>query len=117
MWLDHSVARPRRYRSLSAVLAVVPALVLGAVACNSNTPPPPPKVIFDKATPYADLLVPRLQASVTDGAVGVAVDQPVTVTAGDGVLGEVSLVRPDGTAVAGQLSPHRPTRAAPRPPR
>jgi len=105
MWLDHAVARPRRHRSLLAALAVLPALVLGASACNSNTPPPPPKVIFDKATPYADLLVPKLQASVTDGAVGVAVDRPVTVSAADGVLGAVSLVRPDGTPVAGQVSP------------
>ena len=105
MWLDHAAACPRRHRSLLAALAVLPALVLGASACNSNTPPPPPKVIFDKATPYADLLVPKLQASVTDGAVGVAVDRPVTVSAADGVLGAVSLVRPDGTPVAGQVSP------------
>ena len=62
-------------------------------------------MITDKGTPYADLLVPKLQASVKDGAVGVAVDQPVTVTAGDGVLGAVSLVRPDGTPVSGKLSP------------
>jgi lipoprotein-anchoring transpeptidase ErfK/SrfK len=105
MWQVHSVTRPRRYRSLLVAFAVLPVLVLGASGCNSNTSPPAPKVITDKGTPYADLLVPKLQASVTDGAVGVAVDQPVTVTAGDGVLGAVSLVRPDGTPVAGQLSP------------
>ena len=29
--------------------------------CNSNTPPPPPKVISDKGTPYGDLLVPKLR--------------------------------------------------------
>ncbi|MBV9512947.1 MAG: L,D-transpeptidase family protein [Mycobacteriaceae bacterium] len=104
MWQAHSVTRPR-YRYLLAACAVVPALMLAATGCNSNTPPAPPKVILDKASPYADLLVPKLQASVTDGAVGVAVDQPVTVTAGDGVLGAVSVVRTDGTPVAGQLSP------------
>jgi lipoprotein-anchoring transpeptidase ErfK/SrfK len=107
MWLVHSLTRPRRLQSLLVGLVVVPALVLGAGACTSNTAPapPPPKTIIDKGTPYADLLVPKLQASVTNGAVGVAVDQPVTVTAGDGVLGAVSLVRVDGTEVAGQLSP------------
>src|SRR6202011_4605606 len=83
----------------------VAALLVGVSACDSKPAPEPPKTILDKGTPYADLLVPKLQASVTDGAVGVAVDQPVTVTAGDGVLGAVSLVKPDGTPVAGQLSP------------
>jgi lipoprotein-anchoring transpeptidase ErfK/SrfK len=105
MWQVRPVTRPRRYRTWVAVLAVLPALVIVAGGCSSNSTPAPPKVITDKATPYADLLVPKLQASVTDGAVGVAVDQPVTVTAGDGVLGAVSVVRPDGTPVAGQLSP------------
>jgi lipoprotein-anchoring transpeptidase ErfK/SrfK len=80
-------------------------LVIGLSACNSNPVPPPVAVISDKGTPYGDLLVPKVQASVTDGAVGVPVDQPVTVSAGDGVLGAVSLVRQDGTPVAGQLSP------------
>ena len=105
MWQVRPVARPRRYRSLLMTLAVVPALVLGAGACSSNTQPSAPNVITDKGTPYADLLVPKLQASVKDGAVGIAVDQPVTVSAGDGVLGAVSLVRPDGTPVEGKLSP------------
>lgn len=76
-----------------------------ASGCGAGSSTPAPQVITDKGTPYADLLVPKLQASVTDGAVGVAVDQPVTVTAGDGVLGAVSLSRPDGTPVAGKVSP------------
>jgi lipoprotein-anchoring transpeptidase ErfK/SrfK len=105
MWQVRPVTRARGYRSWLGVLVVLPALVIGAGGCSSNSTPAPAKVITDKATPYADLLVPKLQASVTDGAVGVAVDQPVTVTAGDGVLGAVSVVRPDGTPVAGQLSP------------
>ncbi len=105
MWQVHSATRRRPYRFWSVALAVLPALVLAASGCNSNTPPPAPKVITDKGTPYADLLVPKLQASVTDGAVGVAVDQPVTVTAEDGVLGAVSMVRPDGEPVEGKLSP------------
>ncbi len=99
------VTRPRGCRSWLIALAVVPTLAIGLSGCNSNSAPEAPKTIIDKGTPYADLLVPKLQASVTDGAVGVAVDQPVTVTASDGVLGAVSVVRPDGTPVAGQLSP------------
>src|SRR3954451_6789216 len=100
-----SVTPMRRYRSWLIALALIPALALGAGACSSNSAPPAPQTILDKGTPYADLLVPKLQASVTDGAVGVAVDQPVTVTAGDGVLGAVTMVKSDGSLVAGQLSP------------
>jgi len=33
-------------------------------------------MITDKGDPFSDLLVPRLQSSVTDGAVGVPVDSP-----------------------------------------
>ena len=105
MWQVHSVTRPRRNRSWLVVIAMIPALIFAASACSSNSAPPAPQVITDKGTPYADLLVPKLQASVKDGAVGVAVDQPVTVTAGDGVLGAVSMTRPDGTPVAGKVSP------------
>jgi lipoprotein-anchoring transpeptidase ErfK/SrfK len=105
MWQVRSVARPRRFRSWLGVIAVIPAIVFTLSACNSNPAPPPMKTILDKGTPFGDLLVPKLQASVTDGAVGVAVDQPVTVSAGDGVLGAVSLVNADGKPVEGHLSP------------
>ena len=88
----------------TTVLAV--AVLLIATACTSSpTPAPTPDVITDKGTPYADLLVPKLEASVTDGAIGVAVDAPVTVTAGDGVLGQVSLTNEAGELVDGQLRP------------
>ena len=73
--------------------------------CGGNPAPPQPQVITDKGTPFGDLLVPKLTASVKDGAVGVTVDQPVTVSAEDGVLGSVTMVNDDGTPVAGQLSP------------
>jgi hypothetical protein len=87
----------------TTILAV--AVVLIAAACTSSpAAAPPPDVITDKGTPFADLLVPKLDASVTDGAVGVAVDAPVTVTAGDGVLGQVSLTNEAGELVDGQLS-------------
>ena len=61
--------------------------------------------IADKGTPYGDLLVPKLTASVKDGAVGVAVDDPVTVAAEGGVLGAVTMTNQNGSAVNGRLSP------------
>src|SRR5215467_10446872 len=73
----------------SWLIAGVIALAVAAVSCTSNHTAAPPKVIFDKGTPYADLLVPKFTSSVTDGAVGVAVDAPVTVSVADGVLGSV----------------------------
>jgi lipoprotein-anchoring transpeptidase ErfK/SrfK len=74
-------------------------------ACSGNATPPPVQVIADKGDPYGHLLIPKLKALVTDGAVGVEVAAPVTVTAGDGVLGEVSMINEEGEQVAGQLSP------------
>jgi lipoprotein-anchoring transpeptidase ErfK/SrfK len=84
--------------------ALVPAIVLGLSACSTNSAPLPPQVITDKGTPFGDLLVPKLTASVTDGAVGVSVDSPVTVSAEDGVLGAVTMVNEEGEPVAGRLS-------------
>lgn len=82
------------------------AVLLIATACTSSpTAAPTPDVITDKGTPYADLLVPKLEASVTDGAIGVAVDAPVTVTAGDGVLGQVSLTNEAGDLSTGNWAP------------
>ena len=91
-------------RRLSAAVALASVVVLGAVACTANQAPPPPQTIADKGTPYSDLLVPKLTASVTDGAVGVTVDAPVTVSAEDGVLGAVSMVDAEGTPIAGAFS-------------
>jgi lipoprotein-anchoring transpeptidase ErfK/SrfK len=104
MWQVRGVTRPRRKRVWVVAAALVPATVLGLSACSSNSAPPQPQVITDKGTPFGDLLVPKLTASVTDGAVGVSVESPVTVTAGDGVLGAVTMVNEEGTPVAGQLS-------------
>lgn len=94
-----------RYARWVAALLTLPALLVGVSACGGNQAPPPVKVIADKGTPYGDLLVPELSASVKDGAVDVAVDQPVTVRASSGVLGSVSMVTDAGTEVAGRLSP------------
>ena len=87
-------------------LLLVPVVVFGISACNSApAAPPQPQTITDKGTPFGDLLVPKLTASVTDGAVGVTVDAPVTVGAEDGVLGAVTMTDDEGTPVAGRLSP------------
>ncbi len=105
MWRTGPVARARRRSTLVASLLVVPAVVLGLSACNSApSEPPQPQTIADKGTPYGDLLVPKLTASVADGAVGVTVDAPVTVGSEDGVLGSVVMTDSDGVAVAGKLS-------------
>jgi lipoprotein-anchoring transpeptidase ErfK/SrfK len=103
MWQVRSLARTRGYRSW-LVAALLPAIVLGMSACATESAPAPVQTIADKGTPFGDLLVPKLTASVTDGAVGVTVDQPVTVIAEDGVLGAVTMTNQDGSTVAGQLS-------------
>ncbi|MFI5506184.1 Lipoprotein-anchoring transpeptidase ErfK/SrfK [Mycolicibacterium rutilum] len=87
-----------------ALLAIA-GVVLGVGACSGSTPPQQPQAIVDKGTPFGDLLVPKVQASVTDGAIGVPVESPVTVTADAGVLGAVTLVNEQGRVVAGELSP------------
>jgi lipoprotein-anchoring transpeptidase ErfK/SrfK len=84
---------------------MVPVAVLSVGACGSGGNAPQANVIFDKGTPFADLLVPKLSASVSDGAVGVAVDVAVTVSADDGVLASVTMVNENGRSVSGQLSP------------
>jgi lipoprotein-anchoring transpeptidase ErfK/SrfK len=105
MWQVNSMARPRR-KSVVAALLLVPAVVFGISACNTApAAPPQPQTITDKGTPFGDLLVPKLTASVTDGAVGVTVDAPVTVGAEDGVLGAVTMTDDEGSPVVGRLSP------------
>jgi lipoprotein-anchoring transpeptidase ErfK/SrfK len=114
MWQVQGVARPRWMspatrlrcgtRAWLMAAALVPAMVLGLSACSTNSAQLPPQVITDKGTPFGDLLVPKLTASVTDGAVGVSVDSPVTVSAEDGVLGAVTMVNEEGEPVAGRLS-------------
>jgi lipoprotein-anchoring transpeptidase ErfK/SrfK len=95
----------RSYRLGLIAIAAASAVALVLSACSSTPTSPSPEVIADKGDPFSDLLVPRLQSSVTDGAVGVPVDSPVTVSAGDGVLGAVTMVNEEGDPVAGQLSP------------
>ncbi len=97
--------RSQRARRRWLAVVMVPLAVFGAGACSGSGGAPAPKAIMDKATPFGDLLVPKLTTSVTDGAVGVAVDSPVTVTADNGVLASVEMVNENGGSVDGQLSP------------
>jgi lipoprotein-anchoring transpeptidase ErfK/SrfK len=85
-------------------LAVACVAAIALTACQTSPAAAPADSIADKGDPFSDLLVPRLQSSVTDGAVGVRVDSPVSVDAGDGVLGDVKMVNDAGRPVAGQLS-------------
>jgi len=100
----HTAAGRRRGKSPILAIAVLAVAVLALGACSDDSTPPPPQVIADKGDPSTDLLVPRLQASVTDGVVGVRVDEPVTISATDGVLGSVSMTNDEGERVAGRLS-------------
>src|SRR6188472_1254999 len=104
MWQVQKVARPRQMRNRLLAAALIPAVVLGLSACGGNQAPSQPQVITDKGTPFGDLLLPKMTASVKDGDVGVSVDSPVTVSAEDGVLGAVSMVNEDGSPVEGKLS-------------
>ena len=97
--------RPQRVCQQWLAVLMVPLAVFGAGACSGGGGTPAPKAIMDKASPFGDLLVPKLSTSVTDGAVGVAVDTPVTVSADNGVLASVDMVNENGGTVDGQLSP------------
>ncbi len=104
MWQVRGMTRPRwrsRWWLITGLLSVV---VLALSACSGGGASDQPKVITDKGTPYGDLLVPRVTASVTDKAVGVPVDEPVTVSAENGVLGAVTMVNEQGRTVEGEFS-------------
>jgi lipoprotein-anchoring transpeptidase ErfK/SrfK len=96
--------RPQRVCRLWLATLMVPLAVFGLGACSGGGGNPAPKAIMDKASPFNDLLVPKVTTSVADGAVGVAVDSPVTVSADNGVLASVEMVNENGGSVDGQLS-------------
>lgn len=90
---------PRRWMSALVLCWTVMIVLAG---CGDSASDDPPRVM-DKATPYADLLVPKLAVSVKDGAVGVTVDSPVTVAASEGVLGSVTMYNSAGKEVPGAI--------------
>lgn len=100
----HSVTGRRGFRFWLIALAALSAVALVLTGCTRESAAPAQQVLADKGDPYSDLLVPTLQASASDGAVGVPVDRPVTMTAGDGVLDTVTMVNEEGELVDGQLS-------------
>lgn len=97
-----NVGPASRSRAWLIALFLIPALLLGVSGCSQRDGSP--KVLAEKGTPFSDLLVPKLTASVQNEAVGVPVDQPVTVSVSGGVLGAVSMVDEEGDAVAGELT-------------
>ena len=99
----HRPVRRPRSRAWLATLVVVLTVLSAVSGCGINRSEP--TVLADKGTPYSDLLIPKLTASVTDGAVGVLVDQPITLAVQGGVLGSVAMVDDAGEPVAGDLSP------------
>ncbi|MBX7456301.1 L,D-transpeptidase family protein [Mycolicibacterium sp. 3033] len=100
----NTATRSTRGRAWLAAVVLVPAMALAMTACGSRTESATPQVIDEKGTPFGDLLVPKLTSSVKDGAVGVSVDSPVTVSAEFGVLGAVSMTNESGKPVRGELS-------------
>lgn len=92
-----------RFRSWFALLLVGIATAAGVSGCGHRQSEH--QVLADKGTPYSDLLVPKLTATVKDGEVGVAVDKPVKLTVQGGVLDSVAVVDDEGDAVAGDISP------------
>ena len=93
-----------RVRSGVAVVALLSSVLVGVSGCSGQRSAAT-EVLADKGTPFSDLLVPKVTATVLDGAVGVAVEEPVTLTAQGGVLGSVSMVDDAGDEVAGEVSP------------
>lgn len=92
-----------RLRSRAAALLVVICATAALSGCGLRHSEP--QVLVGKGTPYADLLVPKMSANVKDGAVGVPVDEPVTVNVNGGVLGSVTMADDAGDAVEGDISP------------
>lgn len=99
-----------RQRPLVTLCVVLLVALTGCGRTDSGA-----QVLPDKGIPYINQLVPKITASVQDGAVGVPVDQPVTVTAQGGVLGSVALTDETGEPVAGQIGPDGVTWTATEP--
>lgn len=97
--------RCRGIMGTAVALITLCTMVIAMAGCGQPAPEPRAKTIAEKGTPYGDLLVPRVHLSVRDGAVGVPVESPVTVTAEAGVLDGVTLTNEQGRVVKSELSP------------
>ena len=95
-------ARRSRIRNLMVILAVLLTAVVGLSGCGGRTSEP--QVLADKGTPFGDLLVPKLTGSIKNEAVGVPVDQPVTLTVQGGVFGLVTVADDAGETVKGDVT-------------
>ena len=99
------VRSARRVRVLTALCIVLVAALTGTTISGCGRSDSAPQMLADKGTPYINQMVPKITASVTDGAVGVPVDKPVTVTAAGGVLGRVALTDEAGEELPGEIGP------------
>lgn len=97
--------RRRGIMGTAGALITLCTMVIAMAGCGQSAPEPRAQTITEKGTPYGDLLVPRLHLSVRDGAIGVPVESPVTVTAEAGVLDGVTLTNEQGRVVKSELSP------------
>lgn len=74
-----STLTTHRFQSWLRAIGLSTAFALTLTACTNIAPSPPPgaQVISEKGDPFTDLMVPKLEASTTDGAIGVEVDSPL----------------------------------------
>ncbi len=91
-----------RIRTLLVLFVVMLTAVAGLSGCGSRQSEA--EVLADKGTPYQDLLVPKLTGSIKNEAVGVPVDQPVTLTAQGGVFGKVTMADDAGETIKGDVT-------------
>lgn len=99
------VRSARGARALTALCVAMVAALTGTSVSGCARSDSEPQVLADKGVPFINQMVPKITASVTDGAVGVPVDKPVTVTAQGGVLGPVTLTDEDGDELPGEVGP------------
>jgi lipoprotein-anchoring transpeptidase ErfK/SrfK len=94
--------RRSRVRTLLVLLVVLLAAATGLSGCGGRQSQS--QVLVDKGTPFGDLLVPKLTGSIKNEAVGVPVDQPVTLTVQGGVFGLVTVADDAGETVKGDVT-------------
>jgi lipoprotein-anchoring transpeptidase ErfK/SrfK len=87
---------------LGAVAALAAVVVLSACGTTARTTE---AVAPIDSNPIAELMKPKVTSTVADGAVGFSPADPVTVTVADGKLAAVTMLNPEGKAVAGAISP------------